>query len=133
MKSTFIERRVLVCFKKNISADLINQYFDGIEELRRSTPNLLTFELHKFSQVECEDVLSKTVANVTFPDVMTLWRFNDEDALELFLKSAVHHEIAQKKFRPAVEHRIVFNSRSDQTTSTFSTADSLRVSLLGGV
>jgi Stress responsive A/B Barrel Domain len=111
MKKNFIERRVLVCFKQNISEDLIAQYFDGIEELRKATPDIIKFELYNFERVDCEAALNNTVSNAIYPDVMTLWRFNDNTALEAFISSETHHRIAQQKFKPAVERRIVFNSR----------------------
>jgi hypothetical protein len=116
-KKTYIERRVLVCFKRDISEDLISQYFDGIEELRMATPDLVKFELCNFEKFECETALNTTVSNVIYPDVMTLWRFATNQALEAFISSDIHHRIAQQKFKPAVERRIVFNSRGIQSTA----------------
>ncbi len=111
MKQAFIERRVLVCFKKDVSDDIIKNYFNGIDELRNATSDLMGFELHKFEKVNCEENLAATVTNVTFPDVMTTWKFRNEQALEAFLQSNSHRVIAKEKFKPAVDHRIVFNSK----------------------
>ncbi len=106
----YIERRVLVCFKQDASQETINQYFLGVEELRLATPELLQFSMQKFDDIQGEASLNNIIDNVIFPDVMTLWRFSDEAALEKFLNNQTHHRIAQQKFKPAVDRRIVFNS-----------------------
>ena len=106
-----VERRVLVCFKKNISRELIENFLAGINELKTATPGLIRFDLEEFLPVRSEERLNAAVANVTFPDLMTVWTFKNQEALESFLESDHHLRVAKEKFKPAVEHRVVFNSR----------------------
>ena len=106
-----VERRVLVCFKKNISQDVIENFLAGINELKSATPGLIHFDLEEFLPVRSEAGLNAAVANVTFPDLMTVWTFKNQEALENFLESEHHLNVAKEKFKPAVEHRVVFNSR----------------------
>lgn len=106
----YIERKVLVCFKKGIAQEVIDNFFFGINELKTISSELISFEMQEFEEVGHEEILSSAVANVIFPDLMTVWRFKDKIALEKFVKNEKHLIIAKERFKPAVEQRIVFNS-----------------------
>lgn len=110
-KEDVVERRVLVCFKKDASAEIISNFLIGIDELKNSTADLVAFDMHRFANFPNEEGLNAAVKNVTFPDLMTVWTFKNEAALQNFLTSENHLAIAKEKFKPAVEQRIVFNSR----------------------
>jgi len=110
-QNSFVQRRVLVCFKSDVTQEAVNDFLVGIHELKSSTPGLVRFELEEFLDVAGEERLNEAVANVTFPDLMTVWTFESQHALEKFLTSDHHLAIAKERFKPAVERRVVFNNR----------------------
>lgn len=111
MEVNLIERRVLVCFKENAAEETIENFYRGLEELKDITLGLVDFKIRHFESVNNEDQLNAAVPNVTFPNIMTIWTFENEKYLHQFLTSEKHLDIAKEKFKPAVERRIVFNSR----------------------
>ncbi len=111
METNVIERRVLVCFKKEAEKETIENFYRGLDELKNITPGIASFKIRHFKSVNDEDRLDAAVPNVTFPNVMTIWTFENEKYLHQFLTSEEHLKIAIEKFKPAVERRIVFNSR----------------------
>jgi Stress responsive A/B Barrel Domain len=104
-----MERRVLVVFKKDVDAVVIQRFFEGIELLTSQAEGLESFELKHFKGLAGEHGLNQQVSNVIFPDVMTIWKFRSEQHLESFISSQYHLEIARDRFKPAVHQRVVFN------------------------
>ena len=105
-----MERRVLVTFKKDVPEEVISNFYDGLHQLASKAEGLIDFKIYEFKPLEDESGLSKHVANVYFPDIMTLWKFESEQYLNKFITSPYHLDIAREKFKPAVDMRVVFNN-----------------------
>lgn len=105
-----IERRVLVIFKKDVDVNLVDNFYKGLELLVKQARGLKSFEIRQCQAMPNEQALSKHVENVLFPDVMTVWKFENEDYLNEFISGQFHLDIARDNFKPVVERRIVFNS-----------------------
>ncbi len=105
-----IERRVLVVFKKEADAGLVSNFYKGLELLVQQARGLCSFEIRQFQALANEQALTKHVENVLFPDVMTVWKFENEHYLNEFITGQFHLDIARENFKPVVERRIVFNS-----------------------
>lgn len=104
-----MERRVLVVFKKDVDMKVIENFFEGLELLTKQAEGLENFEIKRFKVLENEGGLNQQVANVIFPDLMTVWKFKSEQHLETFISSQYHLDIARERFKPAVAQRVVFN------------------------
>ena len=105
-----MERRVLVTFKKDVPEEVIANFYEGLQQLAAKAEGLVCFKLYEFKPLEDESGLNKQVANVHFPDIMTLWKFENEQYLNKFITSPYHLDIAREKFKPAVDMRVVFNN-----------------------
>lgn len=121
MENEYFQRSVLVTFKQAVDSNTIDNFKKGLNILAENASGLISMREYNALALEHENALSSQVPNVGFPDYMSTWLFDSIESLNAFICSTLHQNIAEQYFKPAVDKRVVFNSRV--TSDSVNTAE----------
>jgi len=106
-----IARVVLVDFKPDAPAEAFEAYEKAKARLAR-LPCVSRMISGCSSLPKAEANLNQRMPRVTFPQVASIWEFEDDAALDAFLSAPEHFRMLDQGFLPHVAHRYVANIRS---------------------
>lgn len=104
-------RVVIVEFESGVTPQQVAEFEATLRALAEGTANLVRMICGKHCVLSGESVLSANAPSVVFGNFLSVWEFNDEQALEEFVIQPIHREMASKKFRQLVKRRYVANIR----------------------
>ena len=106
-----VTRAVIVEFHAGVTAREISDFAVSLRSLAAGTKNLVRMTCGEHYEMPSESALGADAPAVTFGNFVSIWEFEDERALDGFLRQAVHGEMVRERFRQVVRKRYVANIR----------------------
>ncbi len=104
-------RIVIVEFEEGVTPQDVAAFKGWLLELAASARGLARMVCGEHYTPASETELNAAAPSVIFGNFVSVWEFNDEQALEKFILLPIHREMAAKKFRSLVKRRYVANIR----------------------
>lgn len=104
-------RAIIVEFEPGTTPYQIAEFRGWLRELAASTQKLVRMTCGEHFDTRGDAALSANAPAVVFGNFVSVWEFEDEQALENFVTQPFHRSMASSKFRSVVRRRYVVNIR----------------------
>lgn len=104
-----ITRVVIVEFHPHVTPALVAEFRGWLEDVAARTPGLTRMICGEHQPAASESALSANAPDAVFGNFMSVWEFSSEAALNDYLTSPYHRELAATRFRSVVRRRYLAN------------------------
>lgn len=104
-----VTRIVIVEFHPGVTPQEITDFAMALRVLAARTPNLVRMACGEHHTMPSESALGTDAPAATFGNFVSVWEFEDEQALDGFLQQAIHGEMVRQRFQRVVRKRYIAN------------------------
>lgn len=104
-----ITRVVIVEFQPDVTPALVAEFRALLEDVAARTPGLTRMICGEHQPASSDPGLSANAPDAVFGQFMSVWEFSSEAALDDYLKSPYHRQLAATRFPRFVRRRYLAN------------------------